>query len=167
MEPAKPVIDKGKLEGNPKRIKSKAEINKPSDVMGDLFGTALSIPKYIKEEMDAKGLSPRFLSTKKMQESGGFHPKGWQIYVIDNPRENPLTGTTEKVYRVGDLVLGYKTKEAVAQHRAFLKAKVDAQSQQRKNAVKEMRDKIKESRADKHVQLIEGYDENGDSDDED
>lgn len=145
------------------KVKNKAKINGKVDLSGmSEFGNRLQIPKYIKDEMEEAGLEARFISVKKVQEGGGYHPMGWTPYKIKNPQPNPLTGQADSVYRVGDLVLACKTKEAQMKHRAYLDSKSQAQTQAQKNAAREMRDKIREGRADKHIALIEGYDENGD-----
>ena len=112
--------------------------------------------------MEDAGLVARFVSVKTMAEAGGYHPKGWAPYPVKNPVENPITGTADKYYRVGDLILAAKTKEQHARHKQELRKRSEAQSQMHKHSVKEMRDRIKDSRAEKHVALFEGYDENGD-----
>ena len=144
------------------KVKSKADIGKAEMQDMDAFGNRLKIPAHIQAELDAKGLIPRFVSVKTMSESGGYHPKGWVPYPVENPVENPITGTADKYYRVGDLILAAKTKEAHSRHKQELAKRSNAQSQTHKNSVKEMRDRIRDSRADKHVALFEGYEENGD-----
>jgi hypothetical protein len=149
-------------EGNRTKIKSKADIGKADMFDADMFGNRLRVPPHIQEELDKKGLVARFVSIRKLQESGGYHPMGWTPYIVESPRQNPIDGSTEKTFRVGDLVLAVKTREAHAKHRKWLEQKAQAQTQNHKNSVKEMRDRIKDSRADKHIALIEGYEENGD-----
>lgn len=149
-----------KVQGNRLKVKSKTEINKPVVYEDDFSGSALKIPNHIQAELDEAGLVPRFVSVKKVADSGGYHPKGWTPYTIKNPTENPLTGQMDKTFRVGDLILAVKTKQAHNAHLAELRRKSDAQSASHKNSVKEMRDRIKDSGADKHVSLIEGYEEN-------
>lgn len=149
------------VQGTKKQVASKAEIKESAefDEM-DIFSGGLRIPSYIQKELDAKGFVGRFISLKTMTKSGGYHPKGWQPYVIDNPQVNPVTGQAEKTYKIGDLVLGYKTKQAHEHHKALLRKKAKAQNDAHAKNVKEMRDRIREEKASKHIALIEGYDEN-------
>lgn len=152
-------------QGNRQKVKSKAEIGQTSLMNFNDFGNKLKIPAHIQKELDEEGLIGRFVSLKKIQDSGGYHPMGWTPYLVKNPQMNPITQTAEKTFRIGDLVLAVKTKHDHAQHVAWLKQKSDRQTSQHKNNVKEMRDRIRDSRADKHISLIEGYEEN-DKDDE-
>lgn len=144
------------------KIKSKADIGKASLEDMDLYSGGVKVPGYIKKELEAKGLEARFVSTKAINERGGFHPRGWTPYVIDNPQVNPLTGNADKTFKHGDLVLAVKPKAMAEAQRAELRRRAKAQSSSHQNNVKEMRDRIKDSRADKHISLIEGYEENGD-----
>lgn len=157
-------MEQKKLEGVARKVKTKADTDKAVSSEMDFFGNRLKVPAHIQKELDEAGLAHRFVSIKKIQESGGYHPKGWTPYTLKNPQENILTGQAEKTYRVGDLVLAVKTKEAHAQHVKYLAKQAEAQSATQRNSVKQMRDKIRESRADKHISLIEGYEENGDDD---
>lgn len=145
-----------------KKVKSKADIGKVEMNTLDLFGGGLRIPANIQKELDERGLVGRFVSLKTLTATGGHHPRGWTVYQIQNPEPNPISGNIEKVYKYGDLVLAAKPAAAHAQHKAFLASRSEAQSKSHKNNVKEMRDRIKDSRADKHISLIEGYEENGD-----
>jgi hypothetical protein len=154
-------------EGTRTKIKNKAEATAPANLnAADLFGGGLKIPDHIKAELDKKGLVPRFVSLKVLQDNGGYHPKGWTPYTVENPQVNPITGTAEKTFRIGDLVLAVKTKEQHAKHKEYLSQRSAAQSQEHKNNVKEMRDKIRDSGAGKHISLIEGYEENDGTDED-
>jgi hypothetical protein len=148
-------------QGTRTRVKSKAEIAKASND-NDLFGNRLKIPAHIQEELDKKGLVPRFVSMRKINEGGGFHPMGWTPYTVDNPITNPITGQAEKIFRIGDLVLAVKTKEQHQKHADYLKRRSASQSTSHAENIKAMRDKIKDGRADKHISLLDGYEENDD-----
>jgi hypothetical protein len=102
------------------------------------------------------------VSVKVIQDNGGYHPKGWVPYTIENPKENPLTGQAEKVHRIGDLVLAVKTEADAQKHRNYLKQRADLMKKSNSRTVQDMRDRIRDSGAGKHVALFEGYDENGD-----
>jgi hypothetical protein len=145
-----------------KKVSSKADIGKASLDEMDIFGGGLRVPAYIQKELEEKGLVARFVSVKKVAEAGGYHPRGWTPYQIENPQPNVLTGQVDKTYRFGDLVLAVKTKQQAQQHRKLLDQRNAGQAQSHKNSLKEMRDKIREGRADKHISLFEGYEENGD-----
>lgn len=142
--------------------KAKLPVKKPTntELSADMFGNRLKLPEKIAKQIEADGFVHRFVSVKKMQESGGFHDKGWQIYQLKEGLTNPITGSVDKIYRVGDLVLAVKTKEDHSKHVAWLKQRADGQSQVVKQNTQEIRDKIKESKADKYVSIDEGYDEN-------
>lgn len=152
-------------EGKRVKVASKADIGKSQDMETDYFGGSLQIPSHIKKELEAAGLVARFVSMKKISDNGGYHPRGWTPYTIKNPNTNPITGQAESIFRVGDLVLAVKTLEMHKKHLDFLKNRSAMQSQSQKDSVKAMRDKIREGRADKHISLLEGYDED-DKDDE-
>jgi len=127
---------------------------------GDFFGTRLSIPAELQKELEAKGLVGRFVSTKTLSDNAGRHPKGWMPYSMDKPMENTLTGNSDKIYRIGDLVLAVKSKEAHARHVKYLEDKSNRQSASAKGRINEMREHIRESKGDKYVKLTEGYEEN-------
>lgn len=145
-----------------KKISSKADI-KPAPLEDtDLFGGGLKVPTFIQKELDAKKLVARFVSLTTLNKTGGHHPRGWTPYVIDSPEVNPVTGNAEKTFKYGDLILAVKTKEGHSKHVAALAQRSKSQSSAHKNSVREMRDRIRDGRADKHISLIEGYEENGD-----
>lgn len=158
-------LENKKVEGQRQKVATKAETKKPVANMADFFSNRQVIPPHIQKELDEQGLIGRFLSLKMLGDSGGYHPKGWTPYVLKNPIPNPITGNADKTYRVGDLVLGVKTKELHAAHRAHLDQRAAAQSLEGKRTIQEMRDRIRESRSEKHIGLIEGYEENGGDED--
>lgn len=158
--------NKAVVQGVPTKVATKAETKKPVSLDMVDFGNRLKIPAHIEEELKAKGLVPRFVSVKKIQENGGFHPMGWTPYEIEKPHTNPLTGQAEKLFRVGDLVLATKPKAAAENHKRWLAQKSEAQSGEQKKAAKEMRDRIREGKASKHISVIEGYEESDDDKDE-
>lgn len=144
------------------KVKNKADIGKASLEDMDLYSGGVRIPAYIRKELEAKGLEGRFVSIKVINERGGHHPRGWTPYMIENPQVNPITGSADKTYKYGDLILAVKPKAMAEAQRSELRRRAKAQSSSHQNNVKEMRDRIKDSRADKHISLIEGYEENGD-----
>lgn len=159
------VKDTKKLEPTRQKVASKKETER-DNLGGDLFGNRQKIPADIQKELDEKNLAARFVSIKVIQESGGYHPKGWVPYKLDNPRKNPIDGSVDPLFRVGDLVLAVKTQADHKRHLAHLASRSNSQALEQKKSIQEMRDKIRESRAEKHVSLLEGYEENDDEDGE-
>jgi hypothetical protein len=149
-----------KVVGNRQRVRTKEDTQGASVADMDLFGNRLRLPREIQEELDRKGLKHRFVSIKLIQESGGYHPKGWTPYTLEKSKTNPITGQTENTFRVGDLILAVKPAAEHAKHLNWLQQKSAAQSKAHKNSIREMRDRIREGRADKHIALIEGFEEN-------
>lgn len=137
---------------------SKKQYNPMEDL--EIFGNRLKVPEAIQSDLDKEGLVGRFISIKKFNENGGMHEKGWVPYRLKNPVKNLLTGNTDETLKVGDLVLAVKSKVDVEKHQRFLKARADVQLGAHKKTVEEIRDRIREEKADKHVKLLEGYDEN-------
>lgn len=150
-----------KMQGTTKKVKSKEAIDKKVSFTPDAFG-GLQIPAHIQKELKEANLTARFVSIKVLNERGGFHPRGWIPYVVKNPIENPLTGQSEKTYRIGDLVLAVKSATDAKAHKDYLQGRADSQVAAQGESIKQMRDKIREGRADKHISLLEGYEENDD-----
>lgn len=149
-----------KVEGTKQKVKTKAEVgNSPLPDL-DMFGNRLTLPKALQKELDEQELKHRFVSIKKIQEAGGYHPLGWTPYTLKNPRSNPITGVAETTFRVGDLILAVKTQQDYDKHKAWLAQKSKAQTQSHKNSVKEMKDRLREGGISNHVKILEGYEEN-------
>jgi CO dehydrogenase/acetyl-CoA synthase beta subunit len=125
-----------------------------------MFGNKLRVPAEILKELDEAGLKHRFVSIKKIQDSGGYHPMGWTPYTLKNPKKNPITGNMEDTLRVGDLILAVKSAQDHTKHLNWLNQKAKAQSANHKANVSEMKKRISEGGASKHVSLIEGFEEN-------
>ncbi len=126
----------------------------------DLFGNKLTIPEALRNELDKKGLVPRFISMKKFNEAGGVNEKGWTPYILETPVVNVVNGSTEKTFKVGDLVLAVKTKEDHAKHLRYLQARSAVQSGSVKEQINAIRDNIRSNKADGQIKLTEGYEEN-------
>lgn len=126
----------------------------------EMFGNKQTVPENIKKELEKKGLVARFISTKKFNDAGGVNEKGWIPYVLDTPTVNIVNGTTEKTFKVGDLVLAVKSKEDHAKHLRYLQARSAVQSGSVKEQINAIRDNIRSSKADGQIKLTEGYEEN-------
>lgn len=129
----------------------------------DVYGSMTSIPPEIKADMEAKGLTPRWLNAKKLAEGQGFHKAGWQIYRLPTDKqvnEFRFGSDPSGIVRRGDLILGYKDAESIKKHRALLDQKAD-------RAVKSLSGQADQLRAQAEsaglrTQVVEGYgDEEG------
>lgn len=136
------------------------KVTKEAFYEGDVFGDRLAIPAEIKAEMDARGLVPRWISAKTLGSNNGRHPKGWTPFEMANSIVNAVSGTSDKLYRIGDLILGAKTKEQHAKHAKYLKDKARMQSSESKNRAEEMKANIRDQKGSKYVQVVEGYEDN-------
>lgn len=102
-----------------------SERQKVSDVIDPGFNVGpFDLPRDVKEELEAKGLVGRFINVKEMERFGGVHPKGWRPYKrtsVENSEYAAIFGKDPDGYiRRGDVILGVKTKEEVARHKAYL-----------------------------------------------
>lgn len=132
-----------------------------------IFGNSLSLDADIQAEIDRKGLVARFVDAKKLQEFGGYHPKGWVPYKREKKSSDTI-GTEEfkfgndpsGIIRRGSLILAVKTKEDVAKHRMFLDQRAELQTTQHSQGEKaqELRQFAKEKGLDANI--LEGVEEN-------
>lgn len=140
-----------------------AKAPRPAINVDDVFSNKLSIPEEILKDMQSKGYEPRWLDGKKLMENGGYHDKDWTVY--QRP-EGVSTGTLgfkvgndpDRIVRRGSLILGYKTKEQAANHRAFLQQRAERyKTTFDKNEAAKLKQQIKD--ADLDVQIESGFDE--------
>jgi hypothetical protein len=132
------------------------------------FGTALTIPPDIQAELDAQGLTGRWLNAKKLHENQGYHPKGWKVYHHKSKGTASDTISTSSKYgndpdgiiRRGDCILGVKSKDALAYHKKFLEDKANHYHRNvNSQKAQEMRSHL--GRAGfKNAQVLEGYEDN-------
>lgn len=139
---------------------TKAKLPVKKHTATDLFGNRQKIPAAIAAELEKKNLVGRFVNIKTMQENGGFHKRGWEVYELDEGLKNPITGNVNKTYRVGDLILAVKTKEDHQKHREYLDQQAKQASMSAVERRKEIRDRIKENKAEGYVKIFDGYEEN-------
>lgn len=130
-----------------------------------VFGSPLDIPESIKQELEAKGLSARWIDAQDLYKSGGYHKRGWQAYVrkIDtsatmDSSEFRLGRDPEGVIRRGSLILGVRSKEQSAQHRELLRQKNARLAQ---GVQKEEAQKLQQfaRQADLNAKVHTGYDD--------
>jgi len=122
----------------------------------DIFGNQLSVPPDVAEDMATHGWEPHWLNAKQLHTNQGYHPKGWKVYRRDRQAlGTPSTRTMDSqefrygsdpdgCIRRGDLILGYKTSEEVAKHRAYLKQRADRQSNVQATTAKELRKMVRD-----------------------
>jgi hypothetical protein len=124
-----------------------------------------SIDPELKKELDEQGLEPRFLSVQKLNQNGGYHPKGWRPYKRKDTAlsESFFFGKDPDGYiRREDLVLGVKPKEEAEKHRAYLEyqAKLQGVKALKKRQASELKDILKQYGLGNDVsRVLEGYEE--------
>jgi len=131
----------------------------------DEFGNELQIPKPIKDAMDKEGMVPRFVSAKRLSDSGGYHHRGWQVVNLEKLNcayTNPFNGNIEKMLRRGDSVLAFKPKAAHEKHKEILSKRANAASasvdEYDKKAAKDANKKLKDkSQGNEYVKMTSGY----------
>ena len=120
----------------------------------EVFGNPEAMPDELMKELEDQGLVGRWLNAKATFETGGVHKRGWRIYIRKNcdklTEMSRLGSDPEGVVRRGDLILGYKTQEAVDLHRRWLKQERERLSldKVRDKQVKELRELAKDADLD-------------------
>lgn len=96
-----------------------------------VFGDNAGIPPEVRADMEKRQLVPRWLNSKKVYANQGYHLRGWQVYKRPKDIGQPefKFGTDpDGIVRMGDLILGFKTKEKHIEHKELLSQKSDRQS---------------------------------------
>lgn len=142
-----------------KPISAKAETAPSFYSYDDLFGNRQRIPDDVLAELKAQGLVGRWLNAKKLYDNQGYHEKGWRVYKRQKPAQTAIefkTGSDpEGVVRRGDMILGVKTVDEVAKHKAYLRAASERQMGSATKNAQELRKMMGRS-----GKVIEGYDDN-------
>lgn len=131
----------------------------------EIFGTALSLPEELKEELEKKGLVGRWVNATELTKFQGYHPKGWKVYKKDSGTISAsgqfrFGNDPDGVIRRGDCILAVKTAEEVSKHKAFLKQRADIAKGVSGKAAAEMREALKQNQVKSTV--VEGYDDGDD-----
>lgn len=137
-------------------INGKKPISSKPTNSGDLFGNALNIPPVVQAELDEKGLVGRWVNAIKLQQMGGYHPKGWQPFRSEKYKSDFKFGSDpDGVIRRGDCILAVKTLEDVETHKEWLANRVAVQRDTNKVKAQEFRDAMRQSGLNSKV--VEGY----------
>lgn len=127
----------------------------------DVFGSALTIPLDLQQELAGKGLVGRWINATELAKFQGYHPKGWTPYKRQsgaNQSEFKFGNDPDGIIRRGDCILAVKKDEDVAKHRQYLQQAADRQNKSVKGHANELRQTIKEHGVKSSV--VEGYDDN-------
>lgn len=133
----------------------------------DIFGNSLVVPQELQEYLTEKGLEWRWVDYKKLIDAGGYHNRGWVAYQKARHGEPATLSTQESIlgsdpsglFRRFSVVLAVRPKVVGDKHRQYLKKRAD----QYKGFNKTKAQELKEMSKDAGVQVIEGYEENGDN----
>lgn len=142
-------------------IKNK-QVNEKAPIAAAEFDVddQLMIDPVIKAEIEAKGLVCRWINAHKLKENYGFDARRWVPYKPESKGDSAFGFQDSEGYvRRGDLVLGVRSKEINAAH----KAKIDRKNKtlsavQNKQAADELRMRMKD--AGIKAKIYDGYDEN-------
>lgn len=140
-----------------KQVMEKAPIAAAEFDMDD----QLAIDPLIKAEIEGKGLVFRWINAHKLKENFGFDSRRWIPYKPEVKGDTAYGFQDSEGYvRRGDLLLGVRSKEINAAHRA----KIDRKNKglaatQSKQAADELRSRLKDAGI-KGAKIYDGYDEN-------
>lgn len=137
----------------------------PDEIYADKF----KLDEALINELDEAGLACRFINFKQYRDNYGVHKSGWVAYKRKSKDPSPageLFGNDPDGYvRRGDMILAVKTKEATERHKQFLKQRsTTLQANYNKEKAQELRKLMRDSGV--KAEIHEGFDENGDKDDE-
>lgn len=109
----------------------------------DVFGEGgMNLPEDVKKDMEAKGLTPRWLNAQEVFKNQGYHKKGWKVYRRPAGSKTDFHFGTdpEGVVRRGDSILGYKTEADLAKHQEYLSQRRELAAGKKANAANELRE---------------------------
>lgn len=141
-----------------------ASAKKDLDVF-DIFQemSLLDVDPRVKEAIEAKGHTIRWINASKFKEAGGFNKHGWQpVRISDLPEAvvkgtNLAYGATAEGFMIrNDMMLASRPQELTNKHEKLLQAKALLASGKTKQAAEGIRDSL-----GKYGRVIEGYEENG------
>lgn len=128
-----------------------------------LEGSVLDVDPALKKWLDDKGFTCRWLNGSKYTKAGGFSANGWRaLRIKDVPEQIRSAGSfsfgeSPEGYLVrNDLVLGIRTAEVNAAHKARLQERADRISG--KDTLKKQASRLRETLGDKAV-IDDKYDE--------
>lgn len=145
-----------------KPISSKS---KPAEINQDEFGNTLACDPELLQELEVKGLVPRWVDAKRIYEMQGYNDKGWQVYKREKNHSDTIDSMEFKfgtdpsgIVRRGSLVLAVKTKAAAQRQRTFIEQKTERQAQVAAGEAEELRSIAR--RGGIKAEVFEGYEEN-------
>ncbi len=132
----------------------------------DLDYNILKLDPELKAEIEAQGLTFRWLNAPKYLKGGNFHQSGWRAYrkKLSDSEKGSMDfnfGVSPEGYIIrNDLILGVKPKEQQERWKKHLRKK--AQMQSYNNTDQKRASELRESAASQGVKakIYEGYDEN-------
>ncbi len=133
----------------------------------EMYASALDLDPALQKELKEKGLKARWINAIEYKKNYGFNKSRWSPY----KRESVVTASglydkdAEGYTRRGDLILATKTVEEHKRQRQMLNQKASLYKGHNAAKAEELRNFTKQ--AGIKAKIIEGYDENGDSDESD
>ena len=122
--------------------------------LNNYMQSELELPESLKEHLEAEGLAARWINKKQYKEKG-MHRMRWKPYKI--PSEISVGQDSEGYLSRGDLVLGAKTDEELAKHKALLRAKNERYKAFQKTHAQELKRGLESSGIKTKVET--GYDD--------
>lgn len=120
------------------------------------------VDKKLAKEIQDAGMSFRWINAAKFKGAGGFHKSGWRPYRRTDTAAQEYGFNPEGLLVRFDMMLAVKTNDEQTKWKKFLRHRADMMSGVQSQKAGELR----ESFASKGVKVIEGYDSNGEGDDE-
>lgn len=144
-----------KKEANKKpQIKKKQEFN-----FSKFNSDKTEVPADIQKQLADEGLIGRWVNINHMKKFGGRHEKGWvPVKIKKSEDEISLFGSGPTDYfQRGDLVLAAKKKEAVAEHKAYLRheAKLSCVKERMKRNRQEFKDEIRDNGLSEYLKVVD------------
>ena len=123
----------------------------------------LALDPEIIREIEAKGLSYRWINAGKYRSGGNFHKSGWKAYMREGSKQAGSLdfsyGSSPEGYIVrNDLLLAVKPKESYERKRAQIQQKADMMAGVEKTRGQELKERMKQ--AGFGGKVYEGYESN-------
>ena len=151
------MISKGK-----KPISEKPVANTSQYPVIDPFGDRMRLDPALIKEITDQGLEYRFLDAKDLQESGGYHPRGWMAYTRKGaPMATEFKVGTDPagIIRRGTCVLGVRPVETGDRHRAELKRRLAVYNRVSRQGSSGKSEELEVAAKKAGAKVLAGYDE--------
>lgn len=131
---------------------------------GNRAKSMMDIPKECQQELDKSGMEGRWIDIVKLKTNHGWHKREWQPFKFTclDQKNNPFgapDGQYEGYLIRQQLVLAAKSKDKVAQRKAYIKARTDMQADPGKLKINEFKQLVRDTGS--KIRVHEGYDEDG------